>query len=114
MALLTAIREHAQFAARFEVAAQNIDRPIAETPWLAEHRYGDGEYDARWYAVMSAKDHFTEGVDGAINDQLDAYRDAILASREVEADARLAELVEAFKKRLVKHATKPVPTDEEK
>lgn len=70
--LLTAIYKHARFAADFEVTATNIDRPIADTPWLADHRYGDSEYDARWYSVMSAKDHFVEGLSNAIDDEIRA------------------------------------------
>ena len=72
-ALIEAIYKHAQFAATFELQSDNIDRPIAETPWLADYRYGDGEYDARWYSVQGAKTHFIEGLAGAIEDALAIY-----------------------------------------
>jgi hypothetical protein len=78
--LIDAIYKHAEFAARFECQANNYDRPIADTPWLAGQRYGDGEYDARWYAVQSAKTHFIEGLSNAIDDDLKAYT-AIVAYR---------------------------------
>ena len=58
------------FAVEFEASANNYDRPIAETPWLAEHRYGTNEYDARWYALHSANTHFNEGLVGAVDDIL--------------------------------------------
>lgn len=75
-ALIEAIRKHARFAAEFECSAGNYDRPIRETPWLAPYRYGDSEYDARWYAVHSAKGHFNEGLEGAIEDALDRFERA--------------------------------------
>lgn len=72
-ALIGAIRRAALLAAEFEVSAGNYDRPIAETPWLRDQRYGDNTYDARWYAVMGAKDHFIEGLPGSIDDALQAF-----------------------------------------
>ena len=69
--MLDAIRAFAVKSAQFEVSALNIDRPISETPWLAAHRYGSDKYDARWYAVMGAKDHFVEGIANAIDTELD-------------------------------------------
>lgn len=57
-----AIRAAVRRAADFELSAQNIDRPIVETPWLADHRYGDGEYDARWYPVQGVVAHVHEGI----------------------------------------------------
>lgn len=72
-ALVDAIYKAATAAAEFEASANNYDRPISETPWLAARRYGDGEYDARWYAVMSARDHFHGGLVGRIENELAAY-----------------------------------------
>jgi hypothetical protein len=72
-ALIAAIRSAAREAADFECSANNYDRPIAETPWLRDHRYGNDEYDARWYAVHNAKTHFVEGLAGRIEDALKAY-----------------------------------------
>jgi hypothetical protein len=71
--LIDAIRAHAKFAADFECTAGNYDRPIADTPWLASHRYGDGVYDARWYAVHGALSHFVEGLPGAVDDALRVF-----------------------------------------
>lgn len=72
-ALIEEINKAATFAARFTCQAGNFDRPIAETPWLAEHRYGDGEFDARWYAVMNALDGFHAGLPGRIEDALNTF-----------------------------------------
>ena len=76
--LIERIYAHAKRAAEFELVALNIDRPIEETPWLRDSRYGDGKYDARWYAVMSAKDHFIYGLAPALEDELDAFMAVVL------------------------------------
>lgn len=68
--LIDAVCAYATRSAEFQVAAENIDRPIAESPWLEAHRYGAGKYDARWYSVMGARDHFVEGIAGAIEDEI--------------------------------------------
>lgn len=78
--LLDAIRKHALFAARFECSGQNFDRPIGVD------EFGREKFDPRWYAVMSAKDHFVEGIAGAIEDELKAYA-AVIAYRAVRATA---------------------------
>lgn len=52
------VREQADFI----LIADNIDRPISETPWLAEHRYGNGEYDARWYPVRDLQSRVIERI----------------------------------------------------
>lgn len=72
-ALIDAIRRAARAAADFECAANNYDRPIAETPWLRDYRYGDGEYDARWYAVHGALTGFNERIAGCIEDELATF-----------------------------------------
>ena len=71
--LIEAIYKAATAAAEFEVSAENYDRPITEAPWLKEHRYGDGEYDARWYAVMGARDRFHSRLAASIEDELKAF-----------------------------------------
>lgn len=70
--LLEAVRAYATFAAEFQVSAENVDRPIADTPWLEKHRFGPNRYDARWYSVMGARDHFSEGIAGAVEDEIAA------------------------------------------
>lgn len=83
--LLDAIYRQVKFAAEFEVSAGSYDRPIAETPWL--ERYGNDKYDARWYAVMGAKDHAIEGMAGAIDDALFTFWTmAFLAGKEARRD----------------------------
>jgi hypothetical protein len=72
-AVLDAARAACNFNADFTCQADNYDRPIAETPWLAAHRYGDAEYDARWYAVRAMQDHFNESIAGRLNDALMVY-----------------------------------------
>ena len=85
--LLNAICAFAVKAAQLEVSALNIDRPMSEAPWLAAHRYGTGKYDARWYAVMGAKDHFVEGVARAIDVEIDVLI-AIIRACEAEPEMR--------------------------
>lgn len=68
--LVDAIRACAKRAAEFQVSAENIDRPLSETPWL--ERYGTGTYDARWYSVMGAMTGFIEGVAGSVEDEIAA------------------------------------------
>jgi type IV secretory pathway VirD2 relaxase len=81
--LLGAIRACARQAAEFEVSALNIDRPIAATPWLRDRRYGNDEYDARWYAVMAAKDHFNERIAVAVENELSTlFAIAYMAGQE--------------------------------
>lgn len=80
--LIERIYAHAKWSAEFELSALNIDRPIDETPHLRASRYGDGKYDARWYAVMGAKDHFIEGLAGAIEDELDVFMAVVLIAGE--------------------------------
>jgi hypothetical protein len=85
--LLDAIYREARRAADFEVSALSIDRPIDETPWLRDQRYGRDKYDARWYAVMGAKDHFVEGIAGAIEDEIAAlFAVAYMAGMEARDD----------------------------
>lgn len=86
--LIGRIYEHAKRAADFEVSALNIDRPIDETPHLRASRYGHGKYDARWYAVMGAKDHFIEGLASAIEDELDAFMAVVLIAGDTEGSNR--------------------------
>lgn len=83
--LIECIYAHAKRSAEFELAALNIDRPIDETPHLRASRYGDSEYDARWYAVMSAKDHFVEGLASALEDELDVFMAVVLIGGSEES-----------------------------
>lgn len=71
--LVDAICKAASKSALAECSAGAFDRPIADTPWLADQRYGNDKYDARWYAVMGAKDRFYSAVPGAIDEALRAY-----------------------------------------
>lgn len=80
--LIHAIYKHAHLAAAFECQANNYDRPIADTPWLAGHRYGEGAYDTRWYAVHQAKTHFIEGLANAIDDDLRAFAAVVAYNTE--------------------------------
>ena len=69
--LIDAIRAAAVRAAEWQVSGENIDRPLADTPWLAASRYGNAEFDARWYSVMGAKTAFVEAIAGAVADEID-------------------------------------------
>ena len=54
--------------ADFILTAANLDRPLSETPWLkGHHRYGDGEYDARWYPVRDLQSRVIERIHHAIS-----------------------------------------------
>lgn len=83
--LFEAVRKHARSAVDFEASANNYNRPIAETPWLVQYRYGTSEYDARWYALHSALTHFSEGLHGAIDDALGEYARAAYARGRLES-----------------------------
>jgi len=83
--LVEAIRAHAKFAVDFEASANSYDRPIAETPWLAKYRYGDGTYDARWYALQGALTHFNEGLGGAIDAALGEFERTSYAMGRLES-----------------------------
>lgn len=77
--LIEVLRKHARASVDFVASADNYDRPISETPWLAPYRYGNDEYDARWYALHRALDGFNEGLVGAIDDALAEFERAAYA-----------------------------------
>jgi hypothetical protein len=83
MVVHDAVRALARDVADANLSADNIDRPISETPWLAPHRYGSGEYDARWYSVQGVVDGIHEGV--ATNERLSAALDVLAAVAVVSA-----------------------------
>ena len=93
-AVWSAAREVARFAADFVLHANNIDRPVSETPWLKPHRYGDSAYDARWYPVKDAQTGFHERVAVDAREALDAFESAVRTDEAAGLVDILARLVE--------------------
>lgn len=92
-AVWSAAREVARFAADFVLHANNIDRPVSETPWLKPHRYGDSAYDARWYPVKDAQTGFHERVAVDAREALDAFESAVRTDEAAGLVDILARLV---------------------
>lgn len=77
--LIDEIRRIARKAAEFECSANNYDRSRSEAPeHIGARYYGDGEHDARWYAVHGALTGFNERIATDIADALATYTAVVL------------------------------------